>query len=344
MKNRDFRAMRREEKRLKFEAKQRARERDRARLAGERQKKQEMLREQEQQMPTQFVGRLEYSRRGGIVFCDNKFLKDNIVVSAPNLNGAKEGDKVIVRLIRKGNSRIMPEGEIIDILGVDGENDTEMHAILAEYGLPYSYPQDVEAEAAKIDAGITPQEIKKRRDMRDVLTFTIDPHDAKDFDDAISFRILSPEDTPRESQSASSKENTQGTLYEIGVHIADVTHYVRPNTNINREGYERGTSVYLVDRTIPMLPEHLSNGICSLRPNEEKLTYSVIFAMDSEAHVIDYQICKTIIRSDFRLTYEEAQEIIQQNTIPDTASTLQRHYSDTTATRVLWICSRLWHF
>jgi len=294
MKNRDFRAMRREEKRQKFEMKQRQRERDRQRLQEERQKKAAARREAEaQEEPTQFVGRLEYSRRGGIVYVDSKFLKDNIVVSSPNLHGAQEGDKVVVRLIRKGNKRVLPEGEVIDVLGQDGLNDTEMHAILAEYGLPYRYPEDVEKEAEKIDAGITPQEIKKRRDMRDVLTFTIDPRDAKDFDDAISFR-----------------EKKDG--YEIGVHIADVTHYVRPGSIIDREGYDRATSVYLVDRTIPMLPEHLSNGICSLRPQEEKLTFSVVFLMDKEGKMLTYEICRTVTKSDRRMCYEEAQELIEK--------------------------------
>lgn len=294
--------MRREEKRLKFEAKQRARERDRARLKAERQKQEAQRREQiEAEMPTQFVGRLEYTRRGGIVFVDSKFIKDNIVVSTPYLNGAQEGDKVVVRLLQKGSKRALPEGEIIDVLGPDGDNNAEMHAILAEYGLPYSYPEDLTKEAERIEAGITPDEVKKRRDMRDVLTFTIDPRDAKDFDDAISFRIL-----PQEG------DNSQ--LYEVGVHIADVTHYVTPNTPIDHEGYERGTSVYLVDRTIPMLPEHLSNGICSLRPDEDKLTFSVVFTLDEQAHVLKYDICRTVTRSDFRLAYEEAQELIKPTT------------------------------
>jgi ribonuclease R len=168
-----------------------------------------------------------------------------------------------------------------------------MHAILAEFGLPYKYPADVEAAAEKMDAGITPAEIAKRIDMRKVTTFTIDPRDAKDFDDALSLRKL------------------PNGLWEVGVHIADVTHYVRQGSIIEREAQERATSVYLVDRTIPMLPEHLSNGICSLRPNEEKLTYSVIFEMNDNAEVQKYEIAKTVTCSDRRFTYEEAQQVIE---------------------------------
>ncbi|HRS68114.1 MAG TPA: ribonuclease R, partial [Paludibacteraceae bacterium] len=174
-----------------------------------------------------------------------------------------------------------------------GDNDTEMHAILAEFGLPYKYPEEVEEAANKIDAGITPEEIRKRIDMRDVCTFTIDPKDAKDFDDAISIRKL---DTG---------------LWEVGVHIADVTHYVSENSIIEQEAVNRATSIYLVDRTIPMLPERLSNNICSLRPNEDKLTFSVIFQLDEFAELKNYQIARTVIKSNHRFTYEEAQTIIE---------------------------------
>jgi ribonuclease R len=186
-----------------------------------------------------------------------------------------------------------PQGEIIDILGKTGENNAEIHAILAEFGLPYRYPEAVERAAAKIDAGITPEVIASRLDMRNVTTFTIDPKDAKDFDDALSIRQL---------------ENGN---YEVGVHIADVTHYVTPDTLIDREAQKRATSVYLVDRVVPMLPEHLSNGICSLRPDEEKLTFSCIFEMDTNANVINRHIARTVTKSDRRFTYEEAQEIIE---------------------------------
>ncbi|WP_304477823.1 ribonuclease R, partial [uncultured Duncaniella sp.] len=179
------------------------------------------------------------------------------------------------------------------ILGRTGENNTEIHAILAEFGLPYKYPSAVEKAADKIDAGITEEVIAQRIDMRDVLTFTIDPADAKDFDDALSFRVL------------------PNGHYEIGVHIADVTHYVQPDTIIDREAQKRATSVYLVDRVVPMLPEHLCNGICSLRPDEEKLAFSVIFHMDDDAKVISSKIARTVIKSNRRFAYEEAQQVIE---------------------------------
>lgn len=249
--------------------------------------------------PDTFVGRLEFYRKGGIVFVNSKLLNDNIVVPTSMLHGAQEGDKVVVHIVKKGNKRVMPVGEITDVLGKDGENNAEMHAILAEYGLPYSYPEEVEKEAETIDAGITRSEVKRRRDMRDVLTFTIDPRDAKDFDDALSFRTL-PDGN-----------------YEVGVHIADVTHYVKPGTLIDKEAYQRATSVYLVDRTIPMLPEKLCNEICSLRPDEDKLTYSVIFTIEKEARVLNYDIARTVTRSNRRLTYEEAGEIINDELAND---------------------------
>lgn len=298
--------MRREEKRKKFEMKQAARERDRMRLAAERQKKQAEKRDlQQPEMPDRFVGRMEYSRRGGIVFVDSKWLKDSIIVPQPLMGGAQEGDKVIVRITRKAKSNKMAEGEILDVLGPDGDNNAEMHAILAEYGLPYSYPEEVEKAAEDIPEEISSAEIKRRKDMRDRLTFTIDPRDAKDFDDALSLRL-----------------NDDGT-YEVGVHIADVTHYVRPGSIIDREGYDRATSVYLVDRTIPMLPERLSNGICSLRPDEDKLTFSVVFTLDEDAIVKHYDIVRTVTRSDRRLCYEEAQQIIENATSPSSEGTLE---------------------
>ncbi len=179
------------------------------------------------------------------------------------------------------------------MLGEAGENTTEMHAILAQYGLPYEYPKNVEQAAEKISAGITPEEIAKREDMRKVFTMTIDPADAKDFDDALSIRELTP------------------TTWEIGVHIADVTHYVKPGDIIDEEAQKRATSIYLVDRTIPMLPERLSNELCSLRPNEEKLCFSVIFEMNDKGHVLKHRIAKTVINSDVRMAYEDAQKIIE---------------------------------
>lgn len=240
-----------------------------------------------------FVGILDVSENFAFLVCDNRVLTNDVFIPKSKLNGAKNGQKVVVKLMQWEPNMKSPVGEVIDVLGDKGNNDTEMHAILAEFGLPYKYPEEVEAAADKIDAGITPEEIAKRVDMRKVTTFTIDPRDAKDFDDALSLRKL------------------DDGLWEVGVHIADVTHYVRPDSIIEKEGRERATSVYLVDRTIPMLPEHLSNGICSLRPNEEKLTYSVIFQMNDKAEIKHYDIAKTVICSDRRFTYEEAQEVIE---------------------------------
>lgn len=240
-----------------------------------------------------FIGTLNVEKNYASVVTDSKFLAADIIIPRSKLKGGKQGDKVIARITQWRDEEMNPRGEVVDILGRKGENTAEMHAILAEFGLPYKYPDAVEKAAAKIDAGITPQEVARREDFRNVTTFTIDPRDAKDFDDALSIRQLA------------------NGNWEVGVHIADVTHYVQPNTIIDREARERATSVYLVDRTIPMLPEHLSNFICSLRPDEEKLTFSAIFEMDAKANVINYRIGRTVIRSDRRFTYEEAQEIIE---------------------------------
>lgn len=240
-----------------------------------------------------FVGILKKTVNGMFLLVDNKIMSSDIHIPNHLLHKARSGQKAVVKLLHWTPDAHYPEGEVIDILGYAGDNTTEMHAILAEFGLPYSYPVEVEQAANKIDAGITAEEIRKRVDVRDVCTFTIDPADAKDFDDALSVRKL------------------DNGLWEVGVHIADVTHYVRPGSIIEEEAYKRATSVYLVDRTIPMLPEHLSNGICSLRPDEEKLCFSVLFQMDDEAKVHDYQICKTVIKSNRRFTYEEAQAIIE---------------------------------
>ncbi|MCH5347483.1 MAG: ribonuclease R [Muribaculaceae bacterium] len=241
-----------------------------------------------------FIGTLEVDKRAGAYLnTDSKFLATDIFIPRNKLKGAESGDKVIVRITEWPDNAKSPRGEIVDVLGKTGENQAEMHAILAEFGLPYRYPANVEEAANRIDAGITPDEVARRVDMRGVTTFTIDPVDAKDFDDALSFRRL-----------------PNGNI-EVGVHIADVTHYVHPETIIDKEAYKRATSVYLVDRTIPMLPEHLSNGICSLRPDEDKLTFSCIFEMDEAARVLDTRICRTVIRSCRRFAYEEAQEIIE---------------------------------
>lgn len=240
-----------------------------------------------------FVGELDVSDNYAFLVVSNRIINNDIFIPKNKLKGGKSGQIAVVKLEEWKPNLKSPVGEVIDILGEKGNNDTEMHAILAEFGLPYKYPENVEAEAAKIDAGITPLEVAKRIDMREVLTITIDPRDAKDFDDAISIRKLS------------------NGLWEVGVHIADVTHYVHPGTIIDREGEERATSVYLVDRTVPMLPEHLSNGICSLRPNEDKLTFSVIFQLNDDAEIKNYQIARTVICSNRRFTYEEAQNIIE---------------------------------
>lgn len=217
----------------------------------------------------------------------------DIYIPIENLKGAMHGQKAIARITDWPARAKNPIGEIIDVLGNAGDNQTEMHAILAEFGLPYDYPENVANEAEGIEPGITPEEVAKRIDMRGITTFTIDPVDAKDFDDALSIRKL------------------PNGNYEIGVHIADVTHYVTPGTIIDEEGYNRATSVYLVDRVVPMLPERLSNFICSLRPNEEKLTFSVLFEMNDNAEILSSKISKTVICSDRRFTYEEAQAIIE---------------------------------
>lgn len=240
-----------------------------------------------------FIGTLKVDRYYAYLLTDSKFLATDIFIPKAKLKGGKTGDKAVVRIVDWKEDSKNPSGEVIDILGKAGENNTEIHAILAEFGLPYKYPASVEKAADKIGAGITEEEIARRIDMRDVLTFTIDPADAKDFDDALSYRKL------------------PNGHFEIGVHIADVTHYVQPDTIIDREAQERATSVYLVDRVVPMLPEHLCNGICSLRPNEEKLAFSVIFHMDQEAKVLSSKIARTVIKSDRRFSYEEAQDVIE---------------------------------
>lgn len=240
-----------------------------------------------------FIGTIKADRHYAYLLTDSKYLATDIYIPRAKLKGAKTGDKAIVRITHWPDDAKNPQGEIVDILGVAGENNAEIHAILAEYGLPYRYPEAVERAADKIDAGITPEVVAAREDMRGVTTFTIDPRDAKDFDDALSVRVL------------------PNGNYEVGVHIADVTHYVRPGSIIDREAEERATSVYLVDRVVPMLPEHLSNGICSLRPDEDKLTFSVIFEITPGGKIVDSRIARTVIRSNRRFTYEEAQEVIE---------------------------------
>ena len=243
--------------------------------------------------PQTFIGTISLQKQFGVLHTDSKFLATDIIIPRKQLKGAKNGDKAVVRITEWPENQQSPFGKVEDVLGRNGENDTEMHAILAEYGLPYKYPQNVEKAADKIGPGITDEEVAKRIDMRDVTTFTIDPRDAKDFDDALSIRPL------------------KNGNFEVGVHIADVTHYVRPESIIDREAQQRATSVYLVDRTIPMLPEHLSNGICSLRPDEDKLTFSVLFEMTPAGKMVKSKIARTVIRSNRRFTYEEAQERIE---------------------------------
>lgn len=240
-----------------------------------------------------FVGVLKVSKNYAFLLTETSTLANDIFIPKDKLKGGKNGDKAIVRITEWPEEAKNPFGEVIDILGKAGDNTTEMHAILAEYGLPYVYPQAVEAAAEKLSADITPEDYAEREDFRDVVTFTIDPKDAKDFDDALSIRTLKP------------------GLWEVGVHIADVSHYVKEGSIIDKEAAKRATSVYLVDRTIPMLPEHLCNFICSLRPDEEKLAYSVIFEMNEKAEVKNYRIRHTVIKSNRRFTYEEAQQIIE---------------------------------
>ena len=242
-----------------------------------------------------FVGNLQMQHSVAFLDAPAAMLQRDIVIPAAKLRGAKDGDKVVVRIVDWPMEERNPIGEVVDVLGQGGDNNTEMHAILAEYGLPYKYPENVEAAANKIDAGITEEEIAQREDFRNTFTVTIDPRDAKDFDDAISIKKV------------------KDGVWEIGVHIADVSHYVLEGSVIDKEAQQRATSVYLVDRTIPMLPEHLCNMLCSLRPDEEKLTFSAIFEMNDEAEVLNSRIKHTVIKSNRRYTYEEVQYLLEQN-------------------------------
>ncbi len=248
----------------------------------------------------QAVGKLKVEKDFAFLITEGNIFVHDILIPKKKLKGGKDGEKAVVRITQwpsKESKNIV--GEVIDVLGREGDNNVEMHAILAQYGLPYKYPKAVEDAAKKIDPGITPEEIGRREDFRDVFTCTIDPKDAKDFDDALSIRLIGK------------------NLYEVGVHIADVSHYVKENSIIDKEAQKRATSVYLVDRTIPMLPEHLCNFICSLRPDEEKLCYSVIFKMDTDANVKSWHLAHTVIRSDRRFCYEEVQQILEQNGVKD---------------------------
>jgi ribonuclease R len=241
---------------------------------------------------TAFVGTIELNPQFAFLMPDNKHMPFDLFIPLNKLNGAQQGQKALARIVEWDQRSRNPVGEIIEVLGFPGENDTEMHAILAEFGLPYRFDPEIDRAAEKIAEEITAEEIALRRDFREVPTFTIDPDDAKDFDDALSMKRL-----------------PNGNV-EVGVHIADVTHYVKTGTVIDKEAQERATSVYLVDRTVPMLPERLSNHICSLNAFEDKLTYSAVFEIDSKANVIHEWFGRTVIRSAKRFTYAEAQKVI----------------------------------
>ncbi len=241
----------------------------------------------------EFTGIIKISEKYAFFMPDDRKMLHDIFIPLQDINGGKDGEKAIARIIEWPEGAKNPIGKIIHVLGKQGENNTEMNAILADYGFPLSFPEAVEKEANAISDTISEEEIANRKDFRNTLTFTIDPFDAKDFDDAISYQVL------------------PNGNFEVGIHIADVSHYVKPDTKLDEEAYERGTSVYLVDRVIPMLPERLSNGVCSLRPNEDKLCFAAVFELDQEANVMTQWFGKTIIHSDKRFSYEDAQEILE---------------------------------
>lgn len=259
---------------------------------------------------TEFVGVLQLQPNFGFVSMADPKMYTDIFVQKNKILDAKDGDKVVVVLEEWPEKADSPFGRVKEVLGKPGEHETEMHSILAQYGLPHQFPKEVEDFANNIDTSIKDSEIQKRRDLREVLTFTIDPADAKDFDDALSFEVL---------------ENGN---YNIGIHIADVSHYLQPGTVLDDEAYERATSIYLVDRVVPMLPEVLSNNACSLRPNEEKYTFSAIFELDKKGHVVEQWFGRTVINSDFRFAYEEAQHIIEtgESEIPEETSIQEKAY------------------
>lgn len=241
----------------------------------------------------EFTGIVKVSERFAFFIPDDRKMQHDIFIPLSDLNGAKNGIKAVAEITDWPAGAKNPIGRIKHVLGIQGQNDTEMNAILAEYGFPLAFPAEVERESEEIPDVITKEEIAKRRDFRETLTFSIDPFDAKDFDDAISFKYL------------------PNGNYEVGVHIADVSHYIQPDSALDKEALERATSVYLVDRVIPMLPERLSNGLCSLRPNEDKLCFAAVFELNEEAHVVDEWFGKTVIHSDRRFAYEEVQDIIE---------------------------------
>ena len=243
-----------------------------------------------------FVGVINVEKHFAFLDVNDRYLPWDIFIPKTEVGSARSGDKAVVKIVEwPSKVNRSPVGKIVDVLGASGDNNVEMHAILAEFGLPYTYPENLEKLANKISGRITDRELVRRKDFREITTFTIDPRDAKDFDDALSLRRL------------------DNGLWEVGVHIADVTYYLKEGSPIDEEAYKRATSVYLVDRTIPMLPERLCNYVCSLRPDEEKLTYSVVFQLNDRAEVKDYEIVRTVIRSNRRFTYEEVQTILEQN-------------------------------
>ena len=274
-----------------------------------------------------FVGRLDVRKEFAFLVTEDRTMNSDIFIPRAMLKGGKNGDKAVVRITEWPDGAKNPIGRVVEVLGHAGDNDTEMHAILAEFGLPYTYPKAVDDAASRISGTITAADLESREDFRPVLTFTIDPRDAKDFDDALSFRVVgavepggnalagfvgnAPGTVGLGRRRNSAGRSGGGVLYEVGVHIADVSHYVEEGGVIDREAVRRATSVYLVDRTIPMLPERLCNDICSLRPGEDKLTYSVVFTLDERAEVKAWRLAHTVIRSDRRFAYEEVQALFE---------------------------------
>lgn len=243
-----------------------------------------------------FVGKIKVESDIAFLITEANIFPQDVIIPKKKLNGARDGEKAVVKIINfpsKESKKII--GEVVDVLGESGNNDVEMNTILAQYGLPYKYPKEVEEAAERISGEITAKDLEEREDFRNIFTCTIDPKDAKDFDDALSLNVL------------------PNGHYQVGVHIADVSHYVKEGDIIDKEAQKRATSVYLVDRTIPMLPERLCNFICSLRPNEEKLAYSVIFEMDDMAHIYQSRVVHTVIKSDRRYAYEEVQTLLENN-------------------------------
>jgi len=269
---------------------------------------------------TEFVGIYQHADKFGFVMCSGQNLHTDFFIPGTHINGAKDGDRVLVKLEGWAEQSESPIAKVIRVFGKAGGHQSEIHAILAQYGLPYDFPQEVIAESEQINRAITAQDYEQRRDFRSIFTLTIDPKDAKDFDDALSFEVL------------------DNDLVRVGVHIADVSHYVRPDSMLDDEAYERGTSVYLVDRVVPMLPEVLSNDVCSLRPEEEKLCFSAVFDLNQKAEVVQQWFGKTVIYSQLRLAYEEAQHIIETGELiipEDISITNTARELDTTAAQAI---------